>query len=245
MTLSNHKWATLTFLKKVKPTNLILSLFIFLAAENVFAAKYCLKNSSPQTKSAVENKLRPFLKKGEVIDWELNCFELQISEGRDILIQKLIGEVAPFEVGSEVIVARAPCELELIEVTESKENGSKVGLARNVTLSDSTRAFNSETRSRLLLSSGRPGRIEAYETMLDLVCLSNSSHSAEVEVWLYANGGRAQISTTLNLTKGSQQFLGDIVKELEDKNRTVSLGNGYQRRKKKESRKTQFYLLLK
>ncbi len=162
-----------------------------------------------------------------------------------MLMQKLIGEVSPFEVGSEVVVTRTPCELELIEVSTGNSSGTETEISGRVDLKKSSRAYNSETRSRLLLSSGRPGRIEAYETTLELVCIPSFKGTAEVEVWLFSAGGRAQVSTTLTLTKGQSQFIGDIIKELEDKNRTVSLARGYKKTTEEMMRKTQFYLVLK
>lgn len=245
MILSNLRWAILTFLKKGRLPRFFTLLFFLLAANNLFAAKYCLKNSSPSVKVAVENKLTPFLKRGERIDWEINCFELQVSEGRDMLLQRLLSEVTPFEVGSEVVVTRTPCELELIETTSGNSKGTRTEVSRQLDLRASKRSFSGETRSRLLLSSGRPGRIEAYNTALDLVCIPSLQGSAEVEVWLYSDGGRAQVSTTLTLTKGQAQFLGDVIKELEDKNRSVSLARGYQRTTEEMLKKTQFYLVLK
>lgn len=245
MILLNLRWAIPTFLKKGRLTKIFLVAICLFAAKNIFAARYCLKSSTPSTKVAVERKLGPFLKRGERIDWEVNCFELQVSDGRDMLMQKLLGEVAVFEVGSEVVVTRRPCELELIEVTSGNSKGTQAEISRQLKLRESKRAFNSETRSRLLLSHGRPGRIEAYKTALELVCIPTLKDTAEVEVWLYANGGRAQISTTLTLTKGQVQFIGDVIKELEDKNRSVSLAQGYQKTTEEMLRKTQFYLLLK
>ena len=235
---------TLTYLKKALPT--LSFLFLLLPITKLWAAKYCLTQPTPALKASLERKLAPFLKRSEAIIWEGACFEIALSDGRDMLIQKLIGEVAPFNVASEVVVTRTPCELELIEESKGNSQRDKVGVGSNVQIGKSHSDFSGLTSSRLLLSSGRPGKIEAYESRLEVVCtLVAHGAQAEVELWLVGDSGRAQISHTIMLSKGHRQFLGDVVQTLRENNKSFSLGTGARLAQTKTHRKTEFYLLLK
>lgn len=193
------------------------------------------------------SSLAPYLKTGERIDWQGDCFTLPLSSGRDVLFQKIISETASYTVGSDTIVSQRPCELELIEESSSTTNGSKYEVRGNG--QGLIRQYRGEgegkTTSRLLLSSGRPGKLYVAETFLEVVCTLGADPAiAEVEVWLIGNEGRAQISTTLTLSKGQRQFLGDVVKELKDKNRHVNIPQGAGIKSKSSHQKASFYLVL-
>lgn len=211
------------------------------------AAKYCLNEATNANKAKVTTSLSPYLKSGERIDWIGDCFTLPLSIGRDMLFQKIISDAASFTVGSDIIVSQRPCELELVEESSSQANGSRYEVrgSGQALIRNSKSESEGKTTSRLLLSSGRPGKLYVDETFLEVVCtLGTNPAIAEVQVWLIGNEGRAQISTTLTLSKGQRQFLGDVVKELKDKNRHINIPQGAGASKKSSNQKTSFYLVL-
>lgn len=213
---------------------------------NSFAAKYCLNDPSLENKNKVAAKLRPYLKTQERVDWEGDCFSIDLSSGRDILFQKVIGETAAYTVASDVVVTQKPCELELIEESQGNRDSSRyqVGSSNSI-LRQNEGQSEGKTTSRLLLTSGRPGKLYVDETFLEVVCsIQGVGASAEVELWLVGSKGRTQISTTLSLAKGQRQFLGDVVKELKDKNKEIDIPNKVTFRERQSKSTSRFYLVL-
>ena len=74
-------------LEILKLLPIVLSFFVGLGAH---ASTYCLDTPTAVTKKTAAQKLDPFLKASERIDWVGDCFSLELSSGRDVLFQKLI-----------------------------------------------------------------------------------------------------------------------------------------------------------
>ena len=186
-------------LEILKLLPIVLSFFVGLGAH---ASTYCLDTPTAVTKKTAAQKLDPFLKASERIDWVGDCFSLELSSGRDVLFQKLIGEVAKFTVQGESVVTKAACELELIEEKTASREQSKLAVGKNNSAFIRSGQSEGSFTSRLLLSSGRPGRLEFDSHSLEVICIPLAQGAeAQVEVWLVGERGLSQISTTLTLKK--------------------------------------------
>lgn len=144
---------------------------------------------------------------------------------------------------SSTLMAQENCQL-LLSSESVQLGGSKsasVDSKRGVVHFGSTKKESVESRM-IVLSPGLPGRLTLDQSALEVVCFLTA---AGANITLSLSGGDKGISTSLSLTRGDRFEIGQIAKDLADKNREIGFPSGVKLEKNEGLSTTKFYLTVR
>lgn len=217
-------------IKKVIPTwSLKTSLIFFLVSFFVYSSDDIIFCFDPNISlDSVERHMSLVLKPGDNLtkDRKNNCFSISLSKGRQTLFKSFLARKYPMyrtygghetemsQIGNE-------CKLVLEEVYTVNENAKNLKLTKEqIALKNQTGGEVGKRSMLLTLSSGRQGRMRAYETDLAVTCKKKqSTYQLEVSLW----GQDAGVSTTLDLVPGQKREIASVVQTLKNKNKSKGI----------------------
>lgn len=211
---------------------------------------------SPSTNiKNVQSYLRQILLPSEQVYLRrsLNCVEVEAKSHRKGLIDKFIKVkfdiIKRYEPGlqganpSSFSAAPARCRLELIRTGEAKSKTFSVDIGRRNDLRESKAKQKTVSKSQILLSSGKPGRLKLDDRDLQVLCRSRGRNNYELEFSFESK--RNSVVTSVTISRGQSVDLGSIVDDLNSKNRDLSIQDGINYSKTKGKSKARFELKVK
>jgi hypothetical protein len=208
----------------------LISNLLFLAITNiVFASEdvgtFCFENNTPvsRVQSAID-----FLQTGNdkiQLRNKDNCLDIYSSSDRLKLYEKMIYKnFSPISTGlveNNNDGFSNQCRIELKEIKNSTISDSVGRIGSDAKLKVSDKDANSTTRSELLMTSGKRSSLTAGEINLFIECVKTKNDIYQLAFFL-ENQANA-IQTSIDVKVGEVIDLGGIVKELNEKSKTIGV----------------------
>ena len=181
-----------------------------------------------------------------------NCLEANLSSLREELATKYIkkkyhivrtyknmkGNVSTFE-------STKMCRLEIEKIGTKISKTRRFGTGRKNQAKEIIEESEVKSSSMILLSSGKRGSFKYNEDFHSIVCRVKHAGNFEIEVYLETGVNKGTLSSTVSLSVGQKFNLGSIVEDLKNKGRTVSINDGIEYSKTKESGNFNYFLKVK
>lgn len=176
-----------------------------------------------------------------------NCLEVKTNEKRASLYETLLRKKLPVDQvysntesnqGSFNLpnTAAENCRISIKEKTVGNSKRDDFSLGRKSGVSRREEKFESTNESQLLIDSGSSGHINVDNLRVKLTCVKASGRFL-MKVQL--EHGRGGVSTSLTVTPGQEVNIGEVVRNLKNKNNSLSLNKGIENsRTKGQSRST-------
>lgn len=188
----------------------------------------------------------------------MNCIELSISQNRIPLFRnwlkkrfQISDEYSVHQNGDQQIqtvssqnIPSKHCKMEMVRTLNSNLNTTNLGLKKKGTLSNTQTSATGETKSNLMLLSGKKGSVRVNDNSVDITCHYKSAHRYLLDISV--NGLDSSLITSVEIVAGQKLNLGDIVKDINRKSRKInSDGLGIEVEKSKGSTTYSYFITIK
>jgi hypothetical protein len=189
---------------------------------------YCFEKSVSlkQVRESIEFLLLP--NDEAVLNTEQNCIEINVSPSRAKLFEKYFSEKNNLRLGQKEVreesdgIEKKECRLDLKNSTKmlQEENNLKLGIKNQINKSE--KLNSSVSTLELLLGSGIPGEIQVGSEALKVVCTKSNDDAANL-VFTFKDITKASVRSEVVLKKGEWLNIASVIKDLNEKNNTLSL----------------------
>lgn len=179
-----------------------------------------------------------------IISKRSHCLMLDMTDARKKIFEEMMSKKYELKSRSDVesLSSGRMCSLKLMAVTKKKVKSHRSQVSKRINLS----ASNSEDQSRrvtsLVAMENYPASFSYNMQKLNYKCrLTSSGATLTISIDHSFNG---QLSSTISIKKGQWAFIGDIVENLNKKNKEISTKSGfiYTGQKGREDKK--FYISI-
>jgi hypothetical protein len=178
-----------------------------------------------------------------------NCIDVETTKIREDLINKVVRSkfsvVQSFSSGRGNNVVKENCKIDVVSTGRSNTNTFSVNAGRKTNVQKSETQAQGKSTSKLLLGAGRSGRISIDGEVVSIKCLPLGGDRFEIEVFIQSKFKNSQISTSVSVVRNQPLDLGQLVEELNQKDRNLSINSGIQYKKSKGTSTKDYQLILR
>lgn len=163
---------------------------------------------------------------------EINCIQVSSDETRQEMLTNILAKkfkLTSFKNSNRhntLIENIEHCQMQITQIT----NTSGTGKSGNFGSKSSAQAFESSGESRSVSSlmglSGEPVQFTAYGESVNIVCVVLPNSRFGIRVSLNSQAANGALATTVNINKGEVMNLGELVKEAQNKTKSLDINQG-------------------
>lgn len=182
----------------------------------------------------------------------LHCIEVELSAARKTLFETYLWKkyrivrqysgVGSTPTQQERVMKH--CRIKIIKTGKSKSKTNLYKIGENSTIRQTDKKGESKSVSQLVLGEGLPGELKVDEEDLKVICRSRGKDYYALEIYLKSKIKNSQISTAINARRGQKINLGNVVDQLKDKERTLSINEGIHYQKKRGTSNVNYDLII-
>ncbi len=151
----------------------------------------------------------------------LNCLEILIDSERVELVEKYLS--SRYQTHTNFQQIQSSCDMEITEISVVNKQTDTVKIGRSNNIKRSNENNNNKTVSSIKTMTGKWSSIEMYDSSVDIKC-DKRGVSYDIEVRIGSANGF--LSTSRNVRVGETLDLGAIIKDINEKNKSVSIDQG-------------------
>ncbi len=150
---------------------------------------------------------------------EDNCIDITASSDRGNLFEKFLAKRYNLK---RDFKENSSCRLDLKTTIKKQQEANTIKIGERNVLSKTESSGSSVSSMELLLGEGIPGEIEAGTEKLKVTCRLIGNENANL-IFSYVDKNKASVSTEASLKKGEWLNIASVIKELDDKNKTMGI----------------------
>jgi len=145
--------------------------------------------------------------------------------------------------GVNASVEHEYCRLEVEEASSMESTKRGVSVARNGNIYETNTKGSGLKRSSLVLDMGTPGSLRIDQSYINVTCTSQNKNRVFLDIALTDKD--SSVASSVTLERGKTLDLAEIVEDLNNKNRKLSLQKGVKLEKTKGTRTKKYLLRIK
>ncbi len=170
----------------------------------------------------------------------LNCLEIQVDESRVELVEKYLS--SRYQVHTNFKKNPSSCDMEIIEISKIEKQRDTIDIGRKSNISRTNDFGDNKTVSVIKTLEGKWSTIQMNDTSVDIKCEKRGS-SFEIEVRIDSEKGF--LSTSSQVRVGEILDLGAIVKEINERDKSISLDKGLSKSKTIGTERKTYQLIVR